>query len=103
MPAAGLSFPSGHAVLVAAVACVVMPVLPGGWDLVPVLLTVLVMVGLYLFLTRTYIGTAIRAVSQDRGAMSLMGASPQRIYTVTSAVGGAIPGMNGAAGGQIGG
>jgi len=56
-------------------------------------LAVLVMVGLYLFLTRTYIGTAIRAVSQDRGAMSLMGASPQRIYTVTSAVGGALAGV----------
>jgi branched-chain amino acid transport system permease protein len=56
-------------------------------------LAVLVMIGLYLFLTRTYIGTAIRAVSQDRGAMSLMGANPQRIYTVTSAVGGALAGV----------
>jgi branched-chain amino acid transport system permease protein len=56
-------------------------------------LAVVVMVGLYLFLTRTYIGTAIRAVSQDRGAMALMGANPQRIYTVTSAVGGALAGV----------
>jgi branched-chain amino acid transport system permease protein len=56
-------------------------------------LAVLVMIGLYLFLTRTYIGTAIRAVSQDRGAMALMGANPQRIYTVTSAVGGALAGV----------
>jgi branched-chain amino acid transport system permease protein len=56
-------------------------------------LAVLVMVGLYLFLTRTYIGTAIRAVSQDRGAMALMGANPQRVYIVTSAVGGALAGM----------
>jgi branched-chain amino acid transport system permease protein len=54
---------------------------------------VLVMVGLYLFLTRTYIGTAIRAVSQDRGAMALMGADPQRVYVVTSAVGGALAGV----------
>ena len=54
---------------------------------------VLVMLGLYLFLTRTYIGTAIRAVSQDRGAMSLMGANPQRVYIVTSAVGGALAGV----------
>ena len=56
-------------------------------------LAVLVMIGLYLFLTRTYIGTAIRAVSQDRGAMSLMGANPQRIYLVTSAVGGMLAGV----------
>jgi branched-chain amino acid transport system permease protein len=56
-------------------------------------LAILVMVGLYLFLTKTYIGTAIRAVSQDRGAMALMGANPQRVYIVTSAVGGALAGV----------
>jgi branched-chain amino acid transport system permease protein len=56
-------------------------------------LSVLAMVGLYLFLTRTFIGTAIRAVSQDREAMTLMGAQPQRVYLVTSAVGGAMAGL----------
>jgi branched-chain amino acid transport system permease protein len=56
-------------------------------------LAILAMIGLYLFLTRTFIGTAIRAVSQDRGAMSLMGANPQTIYVVTSAVGGAMAGV----------
>ncbi|MBI1735860.1 MAG: branched-chain amino acid ABC transporter permease [Candidatus Rokubacteria bacterium] len=56
-------------------------------------LAIVVMIALYLFLTRTYIGTAIRAVSQDRGAMALMGANPQRIYIVTSAVGGAMAGV----------
>ncbi|MBI4638136.1 MAG: branched-chain amino acid ABC transporter permease [Candidatus Rokubacteria bacterium] len=56
-------------------------------------LSILAMLGLYLFLTRTYIGTAIRAVSQDREAMALMGASPQRVYVVTSAVGGAMAGL----------
>lgn len=54
------------------------------------------MIGLYLFLTRTFIGTAIRAVSQDRDAMRLMGANPQRVYVVTSAVGGAMAGLAGA-------
>ena len=53
-------------------------------------LSILAMLGLYLFLSRTYIGTAIRAVSQDREAMALMGANPQRVYLVTSAVGGAM-------------
>ena len=54
------------------------------------------LIGLYLFLTRTFVGTAIRAVSQDREAMSLMGANPQRIYIVTSAVGGLMAGLAGA-------
>jgi len=54
------------------------------------------MVGLYLFLTRTYMGTAIRAVSQDREAMALMGAKPQQVYLVTSAIGGAMAGLAGA-------
>lgn len=54
---------------------------------------IVAMVALYLFLTRTYIGTAIRAVSQDREAMALMGANPRRIYVVTSAVGGAMAGI----------
>jgi branched-chain amino acid transport system permease protein len=61
--------------------------------LIAFVLSIAVMVALYLFLTRTYIGTAIRAVAQDRGAMALMGASPQRIYVVTSAVGGAMAGV----------
>lgn len=50
VPAAGPSFPSGHALLVAAVACVLAPVLPFGWDLVPALATLGVMVG------RVYVG-----------------------------------------------
>jgi branched-chain amino acid transport system permease protein len=54
------------------------------------------MAALYLFLTRTFIGTAIRAVSQDRDATRLMGASPQRVYVVTSAVGGLMAGLAGA-------
>ena len=56
-------------------------------------IAILAMLALYLFLTRTFIGTAIRAVSQDRGAMALMGANPQRVYVVTSAVGGAMAGL----------
>jgi branched-chain amino acid transport system permease protein len=64
--------------------------------LIPFGISILAMLGLYLFLTRTYMGTAIRAVSQDRDAMSLMGANPRRVYVVTSAVGGLMAGLAGA-------
>jgi branched-chain amino acid transport system permease protein len=64
--------------------------------LVAFVLAIVAMVGLYLFLTRTYTGTAIRAVSQDREATALMGARPQRLYLVTSGVGGAMAGIAGA-------
>jgi branched-chain amino acid transport system permease protein len=47
----------------------------------------------YLFLSRTYLGTAIRAISQDRAVMPLMGVNPSRIYLVTSALGGALAGL----------
>ena len=56
----------------------------------------LVTLGLYLFLRHTYVGTAIRAVLQDRDAMALMGANPRTVYLVTSAVGGALAGVAGA-------
>ena len=64
--------------------------------LIPFGISILAMLALYVFLTRTYMGTAIRAVAQDRDAMSLMGANPQRVYVVTSAVGGMMAGLAGA-------
>jgi branched-chain amino acid transport system permease protein len=63
--------------------------------LIPFGISILAVIGLYLFLTRTYIGTAIRAVSQDREAMALMGADPRHVYLVTSAVGGLMAGLAG--------
>jgi branched-chain amino acid transport system permease protein len=63
--------------------------------LIPFGISILAVIGLYLVLTRTYIGTAIRAVSQDREAMALMGADPRRVYLVTSAVGGLMAGLAG--------
>lgn len=51
------------------------------------------MIGVYLFLKRTYLGTAIRAISQDRAIMPLMGVNPNRIFTITSALGGALAGL----------
>ena len=51
------------------------------------------MAGLYFLLTRTYIGTAIRAISQDRQIMPLMGVDPGRIFSITSALGGGLAGL----------
>ena len=51
------------------------------------------MAGLYFLLTRTYIGTAIRAISQDRQIMPLMGVDPARIFSITSALGGGLAGL----------
>jgi branched-chain amino acid transport system permease protein len=51
------------------------------------------MVLVYLFLTRTYTGTAIRAIAQDRQIMTLMGVDTRRIYLITSGLGGALAGL----------
>ena len=51
------------------------------------------MVGLYLFLTRTYMGTAIRAIAQDREIMVLMGVNTKKVYLITSVIGGGLAGL----------
>ena len=51
------------------------------------------MVAVYLFLTRTFVGTAIRAIAQDREVMPLMGVDTRKIYLMTSAVGGGLAGL----------
>jgi len=50
-------------------------------------------VAIYLLLTRTYLGTAIRAISQDRAIMPLMGVDPAKIFAITSALGGGLAGL----------
>src|SRR5438132_2805421 len=50
-------------------------------------------VALYFFLKRTFIGTAIRAIAQDRDIVGLMGVDQRRIYFITSAIGGALAGL----------
>jgi branched-chain amino acid transport system permease protein len=51
------------------------------------------MIAVYFFLKRSYLGTAIRAISQDRAIMPLMGVNPDRIFLVTSAIGGGLAGL----------
>jgi branched-chain amino acid transport system permease protein len=48
---------------------------------------------LWLFLSRTYLGIAIRAIAQDRQIMPLMGVDQRKIYLVTSAIGGGLAGL----------
>jgi branched-chain amino acid transport system permease protein len=50
-------------------------------------------VALYFFLKRTYVGTAIRAIAQDREIVGLMGIDQRYIYLVVSGVGGALAGL----------
>lgn len=51
------------------------------------------MVLVYLFLSRTYTGTAIRAIAQDREIMALMGVNSRRMYLITSGLGGGLAGL----------
>jgi branched-chain amino acid transport system permease protein len=51
------------------------------------------MLAIWLFLKKTYLGTAIRAISQDRTIMPLMGVDANRIYLITSALGGGLAGL----------
>lgn len=53
----------------------------------------LAIAGTWLLLTRTYVGTAIRAISQDRSIMPLVGVNPSKIYLITSALGGGLAGL----------
>jgi branched-chain amino acid transport system permease protein len=61
--------------------------------LIAFLIAIAAIGGTYLFLSRTYLGTAIRAISQDRAIMPLMGVNPSKIYLLTSAMGGGLAGL----------
>src|SRR5258708_11252520 len=51
------------------------------------------MAAVYVFMKKTYTGTAIRAIAQDRQIMVLMGVDTRRIYLITSAIGGSLAGL----------
>jgi len=54
--------------------------------LVPCLVALVLIGGLQIFMTRTFIGRAILAVSQDQLALRLMGANPIRIKRIAFAI-----------------
>ncbi|HWO03650.1 MAG TPA: branched-chain amino acid ABC transporter permease [Methylomirabilota bacterium] len=64
--------------------------------LVPCLVGLAMTVALYFFLARTFYGRAIMAVSQDAGALRLMGADPIRIKTIAFGIGIAAASLAGA-------
>jgi branched-chain amino acid transport system permease protein len=64
--------------------------------LVPCVVGLLMTLALYLFLGRTFYGRAIMAVSQDQGALRLMGANPIHIKTIAFGVGIAAAALAGA-------
>ncbi len=66
-----------------------------GEAVVTVLTCVLVMVALTLFTTRTQMGKAMRAVSEDRDAAQLMGINVNQTISVTFAIGSALAAVAG--------
>lgn len=54
------------------------------------LVTLLIMLVLHLFISKTKIGKAMRAVSEDKEAAELMGISVNRTITITFAIGSAL-------------
>jgi branched-chain amino acid transport system permease protein len=61
--------------------------------------SILIMIGLYFFIQRTRIGTAIRATAIDQGAARLMGIDVNRVIMIVFLVG---PALGGAAGLMVG-
>ncbi len=66
-----------------------------GVPIVTVLACVVIMAGLTLFTNKTRVGTAMRAVSEDKGAAQLMGISVNRTISITFAIGSGLAAIAG--------
>ena len=61
-----------------------------GVTIITIVVTVVIMIGLTLFIHYTKPGTAMQAVSEDRGAAQLMGVSVNSTISLTFAIGSAL-------------
>ena len=61
-----------------------------GITLATLVVTAVIMIVLTLFINKTRLGKAMRAVSEDKGAAELMGISVNRTITITFAIGSAL-------------
>ena len=64
-------------------------------SLLVIITALLTLVGLHIFVNKTKMGTAIRAVAQDPDTASLMGVPVNRVIALTFFVGGALGGLAG--------
>jgi branched-chain amino acid transport system permease protein len=67
----------------------------GKTDVVVIVASVLLLIGLYFFVMRTKTGKAMRAVSEDKDVAALMGIDVDRVIVITFAVGAALAGAAG--------
>jgi branched-chain amino acid transport system permease protein len=65
--------------------------------LVPFMLGMVMVAGLQMFLSRTFVGRAIQAVAQDQGALRLMAANPTKIKRIAFGLSFATAAIAGAA------
>jgi branched-chain amino acid transport system permease protein len=73
-----------------------IPLLNMRWvDVLVVVAAFSMMGGLYLFVMRSKVGTAIRAVSEDKGTAALMGIDANRAIVLTFVIGAAMAGAAG--------
>ena len=60
-----------------------------------IVITVLLMIGLYVLVQRTKMGKAMRAVAEDKDTAALMGIDVNRVIMITFAISGALAGAAG--------
>jgi len=67
----------------------------GKTDVVVMISSILLLIGLYIFVMQTKTGKAMRAVSEDKDVAALMGIDVDRVIVITFAVGAALAGAAG--------